>query len=291
MAMAFIITKNNGAGAAQNDVVLPVETGTAQPQNNARFLDPDEFRRQGHQVIDFIADYYARVGDYPVHPTSVHPGFLRRQLPADAPSRPELDTFGAALRDVRDLILPDLTHWQSPRQLAHFPASSSTVAALGEALTAGINIVPFTWDASPAATELEMVVVDRLGKALHLPETLLFCGGSGGTLLGTTCEAILCALVAARGSKFADIGTAAPAATIDGARAARLRRRNPRSSLHGFQIPHTRSSFTSLAPSTTPQTRAPTPTSPGIEDFPAVGLHYRSRCVHSGTPSSGHRFL
>jgi len=50
MAMAFIITKNNGAGAAQNDVVLPVETGTAQPQNNAnaRFLDPDEFRRQGH---------------------------------------------------------------------------------------------------------------------------------------------------------------------------------------------------------------------------------------------------
>jgi len=113
------------------------------------------------------------MGDYPVHPTSVHPGFLRRQLPADAPSRPELDTFGAALRDVRDLILPDLTHWQSPRQLAHFPASSSTVAALGEALTAGINVAPFTWAASPAATELEMVVVDWLGKALHLPETLM----------------------------------------------------------------------------------------------------------------------
>jgi len=146
------------------------------------------------------------VGDYPVHPTSVHPGFLRRQLPADAPSRPELDAFGAALRDVRDLILPGLTHWQSPRHLAHFPASSSTVAALGEALTAGINVVPFTWTASPAATELEMVVVDWLGKALHLPETLLFCSGGGGTLLGTTCEAILCALVAARDSKLADIG-------------------------------------------------------------------------------------
>ena len=178
------------------------------------------------------------MGDYPVHPTSVHPGFLRRQLPTDAPSRPELDAFGAALRDVRDLILPGLTHWQSPRQLAHFPASSSTVAALGEALTAGINVVPFTWAASPAATELEMVVVDWLGKALHLPETLLFCSG-GGTLLGTTCEAILCALVAARGSKLADIATAAPAATIDGARAARLRRRNPRISLHEFQIPRT----------------------------------------------------
>jgi tyrosine decarboxylase len=146
------------------------------------------------------------MGDYPVHPTSVHPGFLRRQLPADAPSRPELDAFGAALRDVRDLILPGLTHWQSPRHLAHFPASSSTVAALGEALTAGINVVPFTWTASPAATELEMVVVYWLGKALHLPETLLFCGGGGDTLLGTTCEAILCALVAARERKLAEVG-------------------------------------------------------------------------------------
>ena len=113
------------------------------------------------------------MGDYPVHPTSVHPGFLRRQLPVDAPSRPELDAFGAALRDVRDLILPGLTHWQSPRHLAHFPASSRTVAALGEALTAGINVVPFTWAASPAAMELEMVVVDWLGKALHLPDIAL----------------------------------------------------------------------------------------------------------------------
>ncbi|CAN6296236.1 unnamed protein product [Urochloa humidicola] len=188
----------NNNGAPQNGVVLP--------QQCSQLLDPDEFRRQGHQVIDFIADYYARVGDYPVHP-SVNPGFLCRQLPAQAPSRPELDEFGAALQDVRDLILPGLTHWQSPRHFAHFPASSSTVGALGEALTAGINVVPFTWAASPAATELEMVVVDWLGKALHLPESLMFCGGGGGTLLGTTCEAILCALVAARDRKLADIGS------------------------------------------------------------------------------------
>nr|TKV97800.1 hypothetical protein SEVIR_9G518700v2 [Setaria viridis] len=192
-------------GAPQNGVVVPVETGTLPPQDS-HLLDPDEFRRQGHQVIDFIADYYARMGEYPVHP-SVNPGFLRRELPADAPSRPERDAFDAALRDVRDLILPGLTHWQSPRHFAHFPASSSTVGALGEALTAGINVVPFTWAASPAATELEMVVVDWLGKALHLPESLMFCGGGGGTLLGTTCEAILCALVAARDRKLADIGS------------------------------------------------------------------------------------
>ncbi|CAN6285428.1 unnamed protein product [Urochloa humidicola] len=191
-------------GASQNSV-LPVQTGPV-PPSNSNLLNPDGFRRQGHQVIDFIADYYARMGNYPVHP-SINPGFLRRQLPAEAPSHPELHAFRAALQDVRDLILPGLTHWQSPRHFAHFPASSSTVGALGEALTAGINVVPFTWAASPAATELEMVVVDWLGKALHLPESLMFCGGGGGTLLGTTCEAILCALVAARDQKLADVGS------------------------------------------------------------------------------------
>jgi tyrosine decarboxylase len=202
---AHCYISNNGA-PQNGGVVVPVETGTLPPpQGSSHLLDPDEFRRQGHQVIDFIADYYARMGDYPVHP-SVNPGFLLRQLPADAPPRPERDAFDAALREVRDVILPGLTHWQSPRHFAHFPASSSTVGALGEALAAGINVVPFTWAASPAATELEMVAVDWLAKALHLPEALMFCGGGGGTLLGTTCEAILCALVAARDRKLADIG-------------------------------------------------------------------------------------
>lgn len=160
-------------------------------------LNADEFRRQGRQVIDFIAEYYGRMGDYPVHP-SVTPGFLRNVLPAAAPSRPEgPDAFSSALQDVHDIILPGM---------AHLPSSSSTVGALGEALTAGINVAPFTWAASPAATELEMVVVDWLGKALHLPESLLFAGGGAGTLLGTSCEAILCALVAARDLKLAEIG-------------------------------------------------------------------------------------
>uniref|UniRef100_A0A0E0JP77 Tyrosine decarboxylase n=1 Tax=Oryza punctata TaxID=4537 RepID=A0A0E0JP77_ORYPU len=193
-------------GAPRNGAISAVETtSTPEASDTARLLDADEFRRLGHQVVDFIADYYAGLGDYPVHP-SVTPGFLRRQLPVDAPSRPEPEAFAAALRDVRDLILPGVTHWQSPRHFAHFPASSSTVGALGEALAAGINVVPFTWAASPAATELEMVVVDWLGRALHLPERLLFAGGGGGTILGTSCEAILCALVAARDRKLAEIG-------------------------------------------------------------------------------------
>ncbi|KAF0919169.1 hypothetical protein E2562_028467 [Oryza meyeriana var. granulata] len=186
-------------GGAPRNGAIAVETPAT------LLLDADEFRRLGHQVVDFIADYYAGLGDYPVHP-SVTPGFLRCQLPTDAPSRPEPEAFAAALRDVRDLILPGMTHWQSPRHFTHFPASSSTVGALGEALAAGINVVPFTWAASPAATELEMVVVDWLGRALNFPESLLFAGGGGGTILGTSCEAILCALVAARDRKLAEIG-------------------------------------------------------------------------------------
>ncbi|GJN07295.1 hypothetical protein PR202_ga25115 [Eleusine coracana subsp. coracana] len=175
--------------------------------NNNLLLNAEEFRRQGNLVVDLIADYYAGIGDIPVHPTSVTPGFLLRQLPAEAPAaRPGPEAFTDALRDIRDVILPGMTHWQSPRHMAHFPASSSTVGALGEALAAGINAVPFTWAASPAATELEMVVVDWLGAALRLPEPLLFRGGGGGTFVGTTCEAILCALVAARERKLAAVG-------------------------------------------------------------------------------------
>uniref|UniRef100_J3L4H3 Tyrosine decarboxylase n=1 Tax=Oryza brachyantha TaxID=4533 RepID=J3L4H3_ORYBR len=140
-------------GGAPRNGAIAVETPAT--SESSRLLDADEFRRLGHQVVDFIADYYAGLGDYPVHP-GVAPGFLRRQLPADAPCRPEPEAFAAALRDVRDLLLPGMTHWQSPRHFAHFPASSSTVGALGGALAAGINVVPFTWAASPAATELEM---------------------------------------------------------------------------------------------------------------------------------------
>ncbi|CAL4988040.1 unnamed protein product [Urochloa decumbens] len=203
---ARIFDANNNGDPAIVAAVKLVSNETAALPHRAGLLDADEFRRRGHQVIDFIADYYAGIGSYPVRP-SVTPGFLRDKLPDHAPSRPEHDAFAAALRDVRDHILPGLTHWQSPRHFAHFPASSSTAGALGEALAAGINVVPFTWAASPAATELEMVVTDWLGKALHLPDTLLFSGGGGGTLLGTSCEAILCALVAAREQKLPEVGS------------------------------------------------------------------------------------
>ncbi|EEE64320.1 hypothetical protein OsJ_19157 [Oryza sativa Japonica Group] len=186
-----------------SDAAFPVAATT--PLLGRRPLDAGEFRRQGRQVVDFIADYYAGINDYPVRP-AVAPGFLAGKLPATAPSTPEPDALTAGLRDVRELMLPGLTHWQSPRHFAHYSATASNVGALGEALAAGLNVNPFTWEASPAATELEVVVTDWLGKALHLPERLLFAGGGGGTLLGTSCEAMLCTIVAARDEKLAEIG-------------------------------------------------------------------------------------
>ncbi|KAJ4844726.1 Tyrosine/DOPA decarboxylase 1 [Turnera subulata] len=158
-------------------------------------LDPEEFRRQGHQIIDFIADYYNSIEKYPVL-SQVEPGYLPKILPQSAPYTPEpIETI---LQDVQKHILPGITHWQSPNYFAYFPSSGSTAGFLGEVLSAGFNVVGFNWMSSPAATELESIVMDWLGQMLNLPKSFLFSGTGGGVLQGTTCEAILCTLVAAR---------------------------------------------------------------------------------------------
>uniref|UniRef100_J3N1U0 Uncharacterized protein n=1 Tax=Oryza brachyantha TaxID=4533 RepID=J3N1U0_ORYBR len=93
---AAAVVVSGGGVVQKNAAVSVVETAAAA---STRLLDADEFRRQGHQVVEFIADYYDGMGEYPVHP-SVSPGFLRRLLPAEAPWRPEEpDAFAAALRD------------------------------------------------------------------------------------------------------------------------------------------------------------------------------------------------
>jgi aromatic-L-amino-acid decarboxylase len=167
-------------------------------------LDPEEFRRQGHMMIDFLADYFLNVEKYPVR-SQVAPGYLRQRLPESAPYNPEpMETI---LQDVQEHIIPGLTHWQSPNFFAYFPCTSSTAGLLGEMLSAGFNVVGFNWIASPAATELETIVVDWLGEMLMLPKSFLFSGNGGGVLQGTTCEAILCTLAAARDQMLSKIGT------------------------------------------------------------------------------------
>nr|ABJ16446.1 tyrosine decarboxylase [Aristolochia contorta] len=166
-------------------------------------LDPEEFRRQGHMMIDFLADYYRDVEKYPVR-SQVEPGYLRKRLPESAPYNPE--PIESIIQDVQSHIVPGITHWQSPNYFAYFPSSGSTAGFLGEMLSTGFNVVGFNWMSSPAATELESIVMDWLGKMLRLPKSFLFSGSEGGVLQGTTCEAILCTLTAARDRALCEIG-------------------------------------------------------------------------------------
>ncbi|XP_031502635.1 tyrosine decarboxylase-like [Nymphaea colorata] len=172
-----------------------------------KLIDPEEFRKQAHLVVDFLADYYRDVAKYPVL-SQVEPGYLRKCLPGSAPDNPEsIDTI---LKDVVKDIIPGITHWQSPNYFAYFPSSGSTAGFIGEMLSIGFNVVGFNWMSSPAATELESIVMDWLGRMLSLPDSFLFSGndttGGGGVLQGTTCEVILCTLVAARDRALEQVG-------------------------------------------------------------------------------------
>ncbi|XP_052208358.1 tryptophan decarboxylase TDC2-like [Diospyros lotus] len=164
-------------------------------QGEFKPLDPAEFRKQAHRMVDFIADYYQNIETYPVL-SQVQPGYLRSRLPETAPYRPE--GFEAILEDVKKTIIPGMTHWLSPNFFAFFPATVSTAAFVGEMLCTSFNAVGFNWLASPAATELEMVVMDWLANMLKLPKSFMFSGTGGGVIQGTTSESILCTLIAAR---------------------------------------------------------------------------------------------
>ncbi|KAB2095151.1 hypothetical protein ES319_A01G016300v1 [Gossypium barbadense] len=148
-------------------------------------LNPQEFRKQPHEMVDFIPDYYQNIDSYPVL-SQVQPGYLRANLPQNAPSLPEsLETI---LEDVKNQIIPGMTHWLSPNFFAFFPSTVSTAGFLGEMLCTCFNSVGFNWIASPAATELEML----------LPKSFMFQGTGGGVIQNTTSEAILVTLIAAR---------------------------------------------------------------------------------------------
>ena len=158
-------------------------------------MDTQNFVNESSKVLEFIANYYKNIEKYPVR-SQVEPGYLQKLVPDSAPDFP--DPLEAILEDVRSKILPGLTHWQSPNFFAYFQANASTAGFLGEMLCAGLNVVGFNWISSPAATELETIVMDWMGKLVNLPETFLFSGNGGGVLQGSTCEAMVCTLVAAR---------------------------------------------------------------------------------------------
>ncbi|KAK4733564.1 hypothetical protein R3W88_007825 [Solanum pinnatisectum] len=129
--------------------------------------------------VDFLADYFHNIQNYPVC-SQVEPGYLKKLLPDSAPNQPE--PIEKILEDVKRDIFPGLTHWQSPNFFAYFPCISSSAGIVGEMLTVGLNVVGFSWIASPAATELENIVMDWLGKLINLPNTYFFSGGGGGVI-------------------------------------------------------------------------------------------------------------
>ncbi|MCU0727574.1 MAG: pyridoxal-dependent decarboxylase, partial [Planctomycetes bacterium] len=158
-------------------------------------MTPEEFRRHGREVIDWIASYMERVEELPVL-SRVRPGEVSARLPPAAPVRGE--PFEAVLRDVEEILLPGITHWQSPNFFAYFPANASGPAILGDLLSAGLGVQGMLWATSPACTELETRVLDWVVSLLDLPASFLSTGAGGGVIQDSASSAALCALLAGR---------------------------------------------------------------------------------------------
>jgi aromatic-L-amino-acid/L-tryptophan decarboxylase len=154
-------------------------------------VTPEEFRRAGHELVDWIADYRARVtaGEFPVMSRNA-PGQLREALPKSAPDGPE--SFAAIRRDLDALILPACTHWQDPRFFGYFPSNGLNAAVLGDLVSTGLGQLGLNWQASPALTELEEVTLDWWRQMLGLSERW------SGVIQDTASTATFVALVCAR---------------------------------------------------------------------------------------------
>jgi aromatic-L-amino-acid decarboxylase len=147
------------------------------------------FRDDGAAALDWVAGYLERLRDYPVL-SQVSPGDVRAALPAAPPEQPE--PFSAVLGDLDRVLLPGITHWQSPRYFAYFATTASEPGILAELLAAGLNQVGILWRTSPALQELEEVTLDWLRQLLGLPE------GLTGHIEDSASTATLAALAAAR---------------------------------------------------------------------------------------------
>jgi aromatic-L-amino-acid decarboxylase len=158
-------------------------------------MSPEEFRRWAYAVVDWVADYQRQVASLPVL-SRVQPGQIRASLPPEPPERGE--SFEAILADVDRLILPGITHWQSPNFFAFFPANNSGPSILGELVSAGLGVQGMLWATSPACTELETHVLDWMATMLGLPEKFKSAGDGGGVIQDSASSGVMCALLAAR---------------------------------------------------------------------------------------------
>ena len=165
------------------------------PDEKSFHMTPEEFRQRGHAMVDWIADYHSRIESFPVL-SQVKPGQIRAALPENPPAQGE--SFDALLKDVDRVILPGVTHWQSPNFFAYFPCNASGPGILGDLLSSGLGVQGMLWSTSPACTELETHVLDWLVGMLGLPEKFISSSSGGGVIQDTASSAALCALLAAR---------------------------------------------------------------------------------------------
>jgi aromatic-L-amino-acid decarboxylase len=149
----------------------------------------EDFRRAGHQFVDWIADYFENIEKYPVL-SLVQPGDIKTLVPAVPPARGE--AMESIFRDFETIVMPGISHWQHPGWFAYFPANNSPASVLGELLTAGLGAQCMVWQTSPAAAELEEVVLDWLRQMIGLPD------GFAGVIQDSASTATLCALLSAR---------------------------------------------------------------------------------------------
>ncbi|MBE2188401.1 MAG: aspartate aminotransferase family protein [Candidatus Kapabacteria bacterium] len=148
-----------------------------------------EFIKHGYQIIDKIAEYLSEADKYPVR-SQVKPGEIKSQIPTTPPN--ESQNFDEILNDFDNIIVPGLTHWQSPNFYAYFPSNTSYPSILGELMTSGLGVNTFSWETSPAATELEEIVTDWLRQMIGLSDDFV------GVIHDTASTATLCSILTAR---------------------------------------------------------------------------------------------
>ena len=152
-------------------------------------MPAEEFRRFGHEIVDWIANYFEHIEDLPVL-AQVEPGELKAQLPSSPPEKGE--SMEAILADVDRLIVPALTHWSHPSFFAYFATSTSAPGIFGELLSAAFDVKSMLWRTSPASTELEEVTLDWLRQMLGLD------AGMSGFIYDTASVSSMHAIAAAR---------------------------------------------------------------------------------------------
>ncbi|MCW5623086.1 MAG: aspartate aminotransferase family protein, partial [Burkholderiales bacterium] len=151
-------------------------------------MTPEEFRRYGHAVVDWIADYRTRLEQLPVMAQTA-PGDIKARLPASPPLEPE--SFEAILADLDRIVLPGLSHWQHPRFFGYFPANAQLSSVLGDYVSTGLGIIGLAWQSSPALTEVEEVATGWLRQMIGLSDA--WNGVIQDTASTSTLVALLCA--------------------------------------------------------------------------------------------------